>query len=310
MKRVIKENPSILIIGNSHGYNKSIPELYDLYKLNVPQLYMDYYSMWGPYFTDRYKEVIGINPFKRNILSLGSLRHDFLFKNFKWDRGKTNGKVLMIHEPVSSEGWNDISPEPIGDNRVSESMIEELDRNNIPFDFKVHPNWTDFISNTGDQMWKPHSRVNVVNIPITEMIKYEAVIASWSSIQFEALTMGMPVINVEYKYPTVNDSEWGPGRHGLLKAIKPEDIPHALETVGKSGSVVDMKLLEYFLKRQGRALTRDDILNAVWGYNSFVTDRSVDRFVTTLRNKIEKNPQNPVFIHTIREIGYKFEFDS
>ncbi len=72
----------------------------------------------------------------------------------------------------------------------------------------------------------------------------------------------------------------------------------------------EFKLLEHFLKREGRALTRDEILNAVWGYNSYVTDRSVDRFVTTLRNKIEPDPHNPVFIHTIREIGYKFETES
>ncbi len=66
-------------------------------------------------------------------------------------------------------------------------------------------------------------------------------------------------------------------------------------------------LLEFFLKRPGRALTRDDILNSVWGYDSFTGQRSIDRFVTTLRNKIEPDPHNPTFIHTIREIGYKFE---
>jgi len=66
-------------------------------------------------------------------------------------------------------------------------------------------------------------------------------------------------------------------------------------------------LLELFLKRPGRALTRDDILNSVWGYDSFTGQRSIDRFVTTLRNKIEPDPHNPTYIHTIREIGYKFE---
>ena len=69
----------------------------------------------------------------------------------------------------------------------------------------------------------------------------------------------------------------------------------------------EFNLLEYFLKRQGRALTRDDILNAVWGFDCYVGSRSIDRFVTTLRNKIEPDPHNPTFIHTIREIGYKFE---
>jgi len=69
----------------------------------------------------------------------------------------------------------------------------------------------------------------------------------------------------------------------------------------------EFKLLELFLKKQGKALTRDEILNAVWGYNCFAGHRSVDRFVTTLRNKIEPDPHNPAFIHTLREIGYKFE---
>ena len=67
------------------------------------------------------------------------------------------------------------------------------------------------------------------------------------------------------------------------------------------------KLLHLFVKRPYRAFTRDEILNTVWGYDCFVTPRSIDRFVATLRNKIEYDPHSPTFIHTIREIGYKFE---
>jgi len=69
----------------------------------------------------------------------------------------------------------------------------------------------------------------------------------------------------------------------------------------------EFELLEFFVKKQGRALTRNEILNRVWGYDSFVTPRSIDRFVTTLRNKIEPDQHRPAYIHTIREIGYKFE---
>ena len=69
----------------------------------------------------------------------------------------------------------------------------------------------------------------------------------------------------------------------------------------------EFKLMELFVKKPGRALTRDEILNAVWGYDCYVGPRSIDRFVTALRNKIEPDPQNPIFIHTIREVGYKFE---
>lgn len=69
----------------------------------------------------------------------------------------------------------------------------------------------------------------------------------------------------------------------------------------------EYRLLEYFLQRPGRALTRDSIMNAVWGNAVMVTARSVDRCVTTLRSKVEPDPQHPTFIHTIREIGYRFE---
>ena len=69
----------------------------------------------------------------------------------------------------------------------------------------------------------------------------------------------------------------------------------------------EFQLLKFFVKRPGRSLTRDEILNTVWGYNNFAGSRSIDRFVTTLRTKIEADPHNPGFIHTIREIGYRFE---
>jgi len=69
----------------------------------------------------------------------------------------------------------------------------------------------------------------------------------------------------------------------------------------------EFRLLKFFLERRGRALTRDMILDGVWGHEVFVTDRSVDRCVTTLRGKIEPDPRNPRFIRTIRDIGYRFE---
>jgi len=88
------------------------------------------------------------------------------------------------------------------------------------------------------------------------------------------------------------------------------DIP-ARKFTRRSEEIVlspkEFRLLELFVKRPGRALTRDEILNTVWGYDSFVGERSIDRFVTTLRNKIEPDPHNPIYIHTVREIGYKFE---
>ncbi len=90
-----------------------------------------------------------------------------------------------------------------------------------------------------------------------------------------------------------------------------------LDTMGRTVTVggeevalspKEFDLLVYFVQRPGRALTRDQILNGVWGYDNFVNSRTVDRFVTTLRAKIEPGEQNTGYIHTIRAIGYKFEF--
>ena len=69
----------------------------------------------------------------------------------------------------------------------------------------------------------------------------------------------------------------------------------------------EFRMLGYFVTRPGRALTRRDILDAVWGSSVIVTTRSVDRCVTTLRAKIEPDPRRPSLIRTIRDIGYRFE---
>jgi DNA-binding response OmpR family regulator len=72
----------------------------------------------------------------------------------------------------------------------------------------------------------------------------------------------------------------------------------------------EFELLHYFLSKAGRALSRDQILNDVWGYDCLVTPRSIDRFVTALRQKIEPDPQHPEYIQTVREYGYKFVLEA
>jgi DNA-binding response OmpR family regulator len=69
----------------------------------------------------------------------------------------------------------------------------------------------------------------------------------------------------------------------------------------------EFRLLEHFATRPGCALARNDILDAVWGRSVIVTPRSIDRCVATLRAKIEPDRHRPTYIHTIRDIGYRFE---
>ncbi|MDQ8204927.1 response regulator transcription factor [Pelagicoccus sp. SDUM812003] len=69
----------------------------------------------------------------------------------------------------------------------------------------------------------------------------------------------------------------------------------------------EYQLLEYMVINQGKALSRQGIMASVWGSSVLVTQRSVDRCVTTLRAKIEASPANPRFLQTIRDVGYRFE---
>ena len=71
----------------------------------------------------------------------------------------------------------------------------------------------------------------------------------------------------------------------------------------------EYNLLCYMIENAGRAVDRNAILDHVWGFGVFVSARTVDRFINTLRKKIEDNPKHPRFINTIREFGYKFEMN-
>jgi len=69
----------------------------------------------------------------------------------------------------------------------------------------------------------------------------------------------------------------------------------------------EFQLLAFLGRHPGSALTRNAILDGVWGHSVAVTERSVDRCVKTLRAKIEPKPHRPVYIQTIRDVGYRFE---
>jgi two-component system alkaline phosphatase synthesis response regulator PhoP len=86
------------------------------------------------------------------------------------------------------------------------------------------------------------------------------------------------------------------------------DVDH--RQVRKAGVEVDLTprehdLLVFLVQNEGRAVTRDQILQAVWGERYFGTDRTVDNFVTRLRQKLDE-PGNPVHFLTVRGIGYRF----
>jgi DNA-binding response OmpR family regulator len=71
-------------------------------------------------------------------------------------------------------------------------------------------------------------------------------------------------------------------------------------------TLVEYKLLLYFLENPGRSLTRDTILNSVWGYEAFPNARTVDAHVQKLRQKLEADPNVPRHFVTLHGVGYRF----
>jgi DNA-binding response OmpR family regulator len=71
-------------------------------------------------------------------------------------------------------------------------------------------------------------------------------------------------------------------------------------------SALEYRILEHFMSHAGEVLTRDQLLDAVWGYDTFAFTRTVDVHVGRLRRKIETNPERPELIVTIHGLGYKF----
>jgi DNA-binding response OmpR family regulator len=68
----------------------------------------------------------------------------------------------------------------------------------------------------------------------------------------------------------------------------------------------EIKLLQYFIEHPERVITREELLNDVWGYTSYPTTRTVDNQVMKLRQKLEPDPAKPVYFRTMHGIGYKF----
>lgn len=71
-------------------------------------------------------------------------------------------------------------------------------------------------------------------------------------------------------------------------------------------NVKEFNLLKLLVSRKGDVVTRDEILDIVWGYDSYPVTRTVDNYILNLRKKIEPDPSNPLYILTVPTIGYKF----
>ena len=85
----------------------------------------------------------------------------------------------------------------------------------------------------------------------------------------------------------------------------------SLECINKNGEIVPLTkkegmLLKLLIENKNEVVTREKILQSVWGYNVYPTTRTVDNFILNFRRYFEEDSRNPKYFHSIRGIGYKF----
>ena len=85
----------------------------------------------------------------------------------------------------------------------------------------------------------------------------------------------------------------------------------SLECKTKTGEIVPLTkkegmLLKLLIENKNEVVTREKILQSVWGYNVYPTTRTVDNFILNFRKYFEEDSRNPVYFHSVRGIGYKF----
>lgn len=112
------------------------------------------------------------------------------------------------------------------------------------------------------------------------------------------------LIENKVKYKLSNDKsetykfanmEHQPNTHTLIKAGKKVEL-----------TILENRILLYFLKNRNKVIHREELMMEVWGYNADVNTRTLDMHIVRLRKKIEENPDSPQFLQTVRGIGYKF----
>lgn len=85
----------------------------------------------------------------------------------------------------------------------------------------------------------------------------------------------------------------------LSMEVRRSDFPVSL-------TAMEFKVLSFFVSNPKRVISRDELLNEVWGYNKYPCTRTVDNHILKLRQKLEPEPADPIHFQTVHGIGYKF----
>ena len=93
----------------------------------------------------------------------------------------------------------------------------------------------------------------------------------------------------------------------VLVDFKKHEAYHGKKALDMSPK--EFGILRYLASRVGEVVSRDELLDEVWGYDLYPTTRTVDNHIAQLRSKIEKNPTNPKYLITVHSVGYKLTLD-
>ena len=233
---------NVRIIANQHGFNKSIKQIVT----NTPNEYSLLWNCMGKYFLDRFKSVLDQDPYRKGWVSIGSLAHDYLYKNYTWNALNNNGKALVIHEPDLKLCEGD--PFPHDSEGNTNFIVSSLNKLGIESDFKPHPNWANFIGSEGARLDKPVG-TNIVDIKAEDVVNYAIVLGSRSTMLLDACVMGVPTLALESNsdweddsYPPVEE-----GKFGLIPTYTKMQFLDALKVHYNSTPNYDIKKLKYYV---------------------------------------------------------------
>ncbi|WP_295066654.1 response regulator transcription factor, partial [Ruminococcus sp.] len=97
---------------------------------------------------------------------------------------------------------------------------------------------------------------------------------------------------------------------GILKScgVELDTVSRRVTSGGKELklNVKEFELLQYLMQHEGEAVSKDELFNAVWGYDCFTEQSTVSVHIRWLREKLEKDPNSPEIIQTVWKVGYRF----
>jgi len=113
----------------------------------------------------------------------------------------------------------------------------------------------------------------------------------------------------------VGDGPWDSGRENsvvrfgeVFANFSSMEVSRSEENVALTS--MEFKLLRFLVQNAGRVISRDEMLNEVWGYENYPCTRTVDNHILRLRQKLELDPAHPIHFRTVHGVGYKFVLEA